>query len=222
MVWYACNLYKLLRLQAARTRPWKAAWGRLEEGVADEFFRCFWRFCSLYVFIFLNLMSWNCREPFFSQLLSTPINTEISACCTICRNWEISARFKLTWRIRAWQQRRRWNCYRRWWTWSGLQNIYGTLLNESYFLCREPFLLWNDGNWCDWNGWNLFFGWVFWFLEAEKNKLEGQMSQFRQEVGRCHWNVLHMVATLCKCFVCCTCYRMPCEWHVFVMLSSRM
>ena len=50
--------------------------------------------------------------------MSTPINTESSACCTICRNWEISPRFKLTWRIRAWQQRRRWNCYRRWWTWS--------------------------------------------------------------------------------------------------------
>ena len=32
-------------------------------------------------------------------------------------------------------------------------------------------------------------------LEAEKNKLEGQMSQFRQEVG-CHLNVLQMVAIL--------------------------
>ena len=35
----------------------------------------------------------------------------------------------------------------------------------------------------------------FSFLEAEKKKLEGQMSQFRQEVG-CHLNVLQMVATL--------------------------
>ena len=48
----------------------------------------------------------------------------------------------------------------------------------------------------------------FSFLEAEKNKLEGQMSQFRQEVG-CHLNVLHMVAMLCKCFMFCTCYHMP-------------
>ena len=72
---------------------------------------------------FLNLISWNCRKSFFSQQVSTPINTEISACCTICRNWEISPRFKLTWRIRAWQQRRKWNSWRlaaeieifRWW-----------------------------------------------------------------------------------------------------------
>ena len=35
----------------------------------------------------------------------------------------------------------------------------------------------------------------FSFLEAEKNKLEGQMSQFRQEVG-CHLNVLQVVAIL--------------------------
>ena len=76
-----------------------------------------WSFWSLYAFAFLNLISWNCRKSFFSQQVSTPINTEISACCTICRNWAISPRFKLTWRIRAWQQRRRWNCYRRWWTW---------------------------------------------------------------------------------------------------------
>ena len=49
----------------------------------------------------------------------------------------------------------------------------------------------------------------FSFLEAEKNKLEGQMSQFRQEVG-CHLNVLHMVATHCKCIMFCTChYLLP-------------
>ena len=100
-----------------QNRPWKAAWGRLEEGVALVFVLCL-------CLIFLNLNSRNCRI-FFSQQVSTLSKTEISACCTICRNWAISPRFKLTWRIRAWQQRRRWNCYRRWWTWSGLQNIYG-------------------------------------------------------------------------------------------------
>ena len=164
-----------------------------------SFFGCFWKF-SFFVCVWVCwTWSLDIAGHFFSQQVSTPINTEISACCKICRNWAISPRFKLTWRIRAWQQRRRWNCYRRWWTWSGLQKIYGKLLNESYFTCREPFLIWNDGIWCDWNGWNLFF-WAFWFLEAEKNKLEGQMSQFRQEVGWCHLNVLHMVATTLQMF----------------------
>ena len=119
------------------------------------------------------------------------------------QNGEISPRFKLNWKIRAWQQRRKWNCYRRWWTWWDCRRLVENLLNESFFICKESFLLWN-GNWCDWNGWNLF---LFWFFEAEKNKLEGQMLQFRQEVGWCHLNVLHTVATLRTCFVCCTCYQ---------------
>ena len=152
-----------------------------------------------YVFDFCWIWSLEIVGFLLSQQVSTPINTEISACCTICRNWAISPRFKLTWRIRAWQQRRKWNCYRRWWAWSGLQNIYGKPLNESYFTCREPFLIWNDGIWCDWNGWNVLFGFSdFW--RQRRTNLRARCHNSDKRLDRCHLNVLHMVATTLQMF----------------------
>ena len=158
---------------------------------------------------------------FFSQQVSTPINTEISACGTICRNWAISPRFKLTWRIRAWQQRRRWNCYRRWWAWSGLQNIYSQAFEWillymqrtiSYLKLWLMRLKWLE---C------FFFGFSdFW--RQRRTNLRARCPNSDKRLDDATWMCCTWLQPLCKCFMCCTCYRMPCEWHVFVMLSSRM
>ena len=155
--------------------------------------------------------------------MSTPINTEISACCTICINRAISPRFKLTWRIRAWQQRRKWNCYRRWWTWSGLQNIYGTLLNESYFtLYAEGHFLFEMmvTDVIELKRLECFF-WFSDFWRQRRTNLRARCHNSDKRLDDATWMCCTWLQPLCKCFMFDSCYRMHCEWHVFVMLSSR-